>query len=225
MKNSLAAWCCLLVGLSNCSGPHPPSPLTKAHIRETLRSGGQSPLTLPPGTHAGCVTVPGGFMQRALVGFQFTGEKCSFTISAHNHVRVSFLGATPFPVLSTGPSRYPEDVYVAELENNQVLVVRHNTHGSFITVTQTGYDSHNRAVYRALHETVFSPEAPFPLQIKGGGGQEFHQRPAQDLTGPPLRLINWYYVKLRRLWRSSHQPGGVSKYMPSSERCRSSARA
>ena len=79
-------------------------------------------------------------MQRALVGFQFTGEKCSFTISAHNHVTVSFLGDTPFPVLSTGPSRYPEDVYVAELENNQVLVVQHNPDRSFIIVTQTGYD-------------------------------------------------------------------------------------
>ena len=81
-KNSLAALCCLLVGISNCSGPNPPSPLTKAHISETLRHGAQSTLTLPPGTHTGCVTVPGGFIQRALVGFQFTGEECSFTISA-----------------------------------------------------------------------------------------------------------------------------------------------
>ena len=164
-KNSLAAWCCLLVGLSNCSGPHPPSPLTKAHIRETLRRGGPSPLTLPPGTHTGCVTVPGGFMQRALVGFQFTGEACSFTIRAHNHVRVSFLGDTPFPVLSTGPRRYPEDVYVAELANNQVLVVRHNTHGSFITVTQTGYDSTNRAVYDGHYMKRCLPLRP-PLRCK-----------------------------------------------------------
>ena len=147
MKNSLAALCCLIVGISNCSGPNPPSPLTKAHISETLSHGAQSTLTLPTGTHTGCVTVPGGFIQRAMVGFQFTGEKCSFTISANNNVTVSFLGDTPFPVLSTGPSRYPEDVYVAELENKQVLVVQHNTHGSFITVTQTVYDSNNRAVY------------------------------------------------------------------------------
>ena len=164
-KNSLAVLCCLIVGLSNCSGPNPPSPLTKAHIRETLRRGAQSPLTLPPGTHTGCVTVPGGFMQRALVGFQFTGEKCSFTISAHNHVRVSFLGDTPFPVLSTGPSRYPEDVYVAELANNQVLVVRHNTHGSFIIVTQTGYDSNNRAVYDGHYMKRCFPRRP-PLRCK-----------------------------------------------------------
>ena len=166
-KNSLAALCCLLVGLSNCSGPNPPSPLTKAHISETLRRGAQSPLTLPPGTHTGCVTVPGGFMQRALVGFQFTGEKCSFTISAHNHVTVSFLGDTPFPVLSTGPRRYPEDVYVAELANQQLLVVQHNPDRSFIIVTQTGYDSNNRAVYNGHYIKRCFPRRP-PFRCKRG---------------------------------------------------------
>ena len=104
-------------------------------------------------------------MQRALVGFQFTGEKCSFTISAHNHVTVSFLGDTPFPVLSTGPRRYPEDVYVAALANNQVLVVQHNPDRSFIIVTQTGYDRNNRAVYNGHYMKRCFPRRP-PFRCK-----------------------------------------------------------
>ena len=163
MKNILTALCCFIVVTSNCSGKNDPLPLTKEHINETVSQGSKSNLTLPTGTHKGCVTVPGSFIQRTMVGFQFTGEECSFTISANNHVTVSFLGDTAFPVFSTGPRRYPEDVYVAELENNQLLVVQHNTQGSFITVTQTVYDRNNMAVYDQHGEGSYIKKC-FPMR-------------------------------------------------------------
>ena len=81
------------------------------------------------------------------MGFKFTGEACSFSISSSNKVSVSFLGKTDIQVHSTGPARYPEDVYIAELDNNQLLVIQHNTHGSFITATLTAYDKKNNVIY------------------------------------------------------------------------------
>ena len=138
---------CIIVLTNNCSGIKSEPSLTRTDVQRVINHSPQSNPVLPTGTHKGCVTVPGSAIQRAMVGFKFTGEECSFSISSSNKVSVSFLGNTNIQVHSTGPARYPEDVYIAELDNNQLLVIQHNTHGSFITATLTAYDKKNNVIY------------------------------------------------------------------------------
>ncbi len=147
MKNKAIVSFCVVALTSSCSGMGGFPSLTRADVQNAINQSTQSSLVLPMGTHKGCVTVPGGVIQRAMVGFRFTGEPCSFEIGSSNNVSVSFLGNTNIQVFSTGPARYPEDVYVAELENDQLLVMQHNTHGNFVTATLTTYDKNNNAIY------------------------------------------------------------------------------
>ena len=147
MRNKVIVLFCIIALTTSCSGIKGGLPLTKTDVQKAINQSPQSNLILPTGTHKGCVTVPGGAIQRAMVGSKFTGEQCSFKISSSNKVSVSFLDNTNIQVFSTGPARYPEDVYVAELENDQLLVIQHNTHGSFITATLTTYDNNDNAIY------------------------------------------------------------------------------
>ena len=91
----------------------------------------------------GCESIPStNWIQKWLVGFEFTGAPCSVTVSPNNNISVSFIDQPVFvtPVQET-------DTYIGELENNQVLVVQHDSRGTVYSVTHTIYDSNQNLVY------------------------------------------------------------------------------
>ena len=81
-----------------------------------------------------------------MVGFETTGESCSVTVNRDNTVRVSFLGDAVIPVVSTSTERYPTDIFIGELGNDQVLIVQHHR-GDVVGITQTVYDENGDVVY------------------------------------------------------------------------------
>ena len=99
---------CIIVLTNNCSGIKSGPSITRTDVQRVINHSPQSNPVLPTGTHKGCVTVPGSAIQRAMVGFKFTGEECSFSISSSNKVSVSFLGNTNIQVHSTGQRDIPK---------------------------------------------------------------------------------------------------------------------
>ncbi len=96
-------------------------------------------------------------MQRLMVGFEKTGESCSVTVHRDNTVRVSFLGDAVIPVVSTSTERYRTDIFIGELENDQVLIVQHHR-GDAVGITQTVYDENGDVVYGRFGVGVFIRE-------------------------------------------------------------------
>ena len=131
-----------IIGTSNAE-----QPLTRSYLQQLLSNPSQNREKLKAGTYQGCVHIPTtGFMQRRMVGFGRTGEGCSVTVNRNNAVRVSFLGESIIPIVSTGTPRYRTDIFVGELENGQVLIVQHHR-GEVVSVTQTVYDDQGAVVY------------------------------------------------------------------------------
>ena len=122
-------------------------PLTKSYIQQLLSNPSQGQEQLKTGTYHGCVHIPAkGFIQRRMVGFELTGESCSVTVNQNNAVRVSFLGDGAIPVVSTSTERYRTDIFIGELEGDQVLIVQHHR-GKVISISQTVYDEDGDVVY------------------------------------------------------------------------------
>ena len=67
------------------------------------------------------------FVQRLVVGVEKTGESCSVTVNPDNTVEVSFLGDGVIPVVSTSTEGFVTDIFVAELGNDEVLIVQHSS--------------------------------------------------------------------------------------------------
>ena len=122
-------------------------PLTKSYLQQLLSNPSQNREKLNAGTYQGCVHIPAkGFIQRRMVGFEWTGESCSVTVNRNNAVRVSFLGEAIIPIVSSCTPRYRTDIFVGELENGQVLIVQHHR-GEVVSATQTVYDDKGAVVY------------------------------------------------------------------------------
>ena len=126
-----------------------PPHLTKTHVQAFLNPNSSSPQeVLKTETAYGCVTVPAeSTWQNMWVGLKFTGEICVVTVRPNNTVSVSFLGDSVIPVKSTSTQQYKTDLFVGELNNNQVLVVQYLPDGRVISVTQTVYNQNNQVVY------------------------------------------------------------------------------
>ena len=137
--------------------------LTRSTVQQLLSNPSQSREKLKPGTHQGCVHIPAkGFIQRRMVGFEMTGESCSVTVNQNNAVTVSFLGDGVIPVVSTGTERYRTDIFIGELENDQVLIVQHHR-GEVVSVTQTVYDENGDVVYGRSGEGDYIRECSFGM--------------------------------------------------------------
>ena len=122
-------------------------PLTKESIKKLLENPPQNQDKLQEGTFDGCVHVPAkGFVQRIMVGFERTGETCSVTVGENNTVEVSFVEDGAIPVVSTSTDQRRTDIFIGELENNQVIIVQHHQ-GEVVSVTQTIYDKNGDVVY------------------------------------------------------------------------------
>ena len=138
-------------------------PLTKSYLQQLLSNPSQNREQLTAGTYQGCVHIPAtGFMQRRMVGFERTGERCSVTVNRTNAVRVSFLGDAAIPVVSTSTARYRTDSFIGELENGQVLIVQHQR-GDVVSVTQTVYDDKGAVVYGRSGEGDYIRECSFGM--------------------------------------------------------------
>ena len=132
--------------LASCGGS-PPKPLTKENIKQLVGSSPQNSEQLKTETFNGCVHVPAtDFIQKIMVGFKRTGETCVVAVTENNTVKISFFGADAIPVFSTSTAQYNTDIFVGELENNQVLIVQHHQ-GEVVSVTQTVYDKKGHVVY------------------------------------------------------------------------------
>ena len=138
----------ICVSLSNCeSRKNYVAPLTKAAIQQGLANPPQNRETLITGTYAGCVSIPAtGWIQKTMVGSDFTGESCSLTVHPNNVVSLSFLGNKRIPVVSTSTAVILTDIFVGELGESEVLIVQHHK-GEVVSATQTIYDENNNLVY------------------------------------------------------------------------------
>ena len=121
--------------------------LTKNNIKQTISNPAQTQATLTTGTYTGCVSVPAtSWVQRTMVGFEFTGKTCSITVLSNNIVKLSFLGDRQITVTSTSTASVRTDLFVGELESNEVLLVQHHQ-GKVVSVTHTSYDKNNNLIY------------------------------------------------------------------------------
>ena len=138
-------------------------PLTKGYIQQLLSNPSPNQERLKGGTLHGCIHIPAkGFMQRLMVGFEVTGESCSVTVNQNNAVRVSFLGDTFIPVVSTSTDRSLTNILVGELENDQVLIVQHHL-GEVASITQTVYDKNGDVVYGRSGDGDYIRECNFGM--------------------------------------------------------------
>ena len=145
MKCVLRSACLFLVATA-CHGAVV-EPLNKGRVRQLSANPPGSQETLQAGTFHGCVHIPArGFVQRIMVGFERTGERCSVTVHRGNTVQVSFLGDAVIPLVSTSTERSRTDLFVGELEADQVLTVQHHR-GKVVWITQTVYDANGEVVY------------------------------------------------------------------------------
>ena len=137
----------LSTGCSDSSNGMIFSPLTRAKIQDLNDSSGHQ-KKLKEETISGCISVPAtSFFQRIFVGSESTGESCSVTIHPGNKVSVSFLDQKNIQLISTSNPQVITDIFVAELDNGEVLVVQH-VEGRVVSLTQTVYDSQGRVVYQ-----------------------------------------------------------------------------
>ena len=122
-------------------------PLNKDNVRHLSANPPPNQETLQAGTFHGGVHMPArGFIQRLMVGFERTGERCSVTVQRGNTVQVSFLGDAVIPLVSTSRERFRTDLFVGELGAGQVLIVQHRR-GEVVSITQTVYDANGDVVY------------------------------------------------------------------------------
>ena len=161
IKFTLISICCFLFVIS-CHGSAV-QPLTKTYIKNLLQNPPQNQKKLKAETLNGCVHIPAtSFIQRIMVGFEITGESCAITVDQNNTVQVSFLGDPVIPVVSTSTDKYRTDIYVGELENNQILIVQHHQ-GKVVSVTQTIYDENDNVVYGQSGEGEYIKECLFTM--------------------------------------------------------------
>lgn len=122
-------------------------PLTKEGNKKLLQNPHPNQEELKIGIFYGCVHVPAtGVLQKMMVGFERTGESCSVTVGENNAVKVSFLRDVVTSVVNTSTDQYRTDIFIGELENNQVIIVQHHQ-GVVVSVTQTVYDKKGDVVY------------------------------------------------------------------------------
>jgi len=137
--------------ITNCSDSTANS-LTRENTRKLLANPPQNQIRLNIGTFHGCVHIPAKDpIQRAMVGFEKTGESCSVTISQSNNVEVSFIGGAAIHVVSTSANQRSTDTFIGELANDQVLIVQHHQ-GEVVSVTQTIYDQQGHVVHGKSRE-------------------------------------------------------------------------
>ena len=101
-------------------------------------------------------------MQRLMVGFEVTGESCSVTVNEDNTVAVSFLGDASIPLVSTSTENRCTDIFIGELENDQVLIVQHHR-GEVVSLTQTIYDEKGDVVYGRFGNGDYIRECHFGM--------------------------------------------------------------
>ena len=136
----ISVFLCIFPVTESCSTAANRPVLTRESNRALLNNPPQNQETLKTGTFHGCVHIPAtNLIQRAAVGFESTGETCSVTVSANNVIQVSFIGNTTIPVVSTSTAQLPTDLFIGELDNNQVIKVQHHQN-EVVAVTQTTYD-------------------------------------------------------------------------------------
>ena len=90
------------------------------------------------------------------------GESCSVTVGENNTVKVSFLGDVVTSVVSTSTGQHRTDIFIGELENNQVIIVQHHQ-GVVISVTQTVYDQKGNVVYGKSGQGEYIKECHFGM--------------------------------------------------------------
>ena len=145
---SIVSIFCIFVSVSSCeSKKNYGVSLTKDAVKQRLASPPQNREILITGTYPGCVSVPAtDWIQKTMVGFEFTGETCSLTVHPNNIVSLSFLGNKQIPVVSTSTSVIATDIFVGELGDDEALIVQHHQ-GRVVSATQTIYDKNNNLVY------------------------------------------------------------------------------
>ncbi len=127
--------------MSHCSSA---SSLTRRNIQDTISNPSSPGVQLLAQTYEGCESIPAtGFIQRIMVGFEFTGETCSATVHSDQTVSVSFIGRDSYPVYPMGRQ---SDIFIGNLNNNEVLIVQHHN-GRVISITQTRYDNNDNLIY------------------------------------------------------------------------------
>ena len=156
MAKYVSFLCLFLLFYSGCSRPSTqrthttgvPPHFTKSYIQQILNSTSSVQEVLTQEIAYGCVTVPAqGTWSNMWSGLNFTGERCWVKVGPNNTVSVSFLGSHFIPVKSTSTPQYRTDIFVAELANNQVLMVQYLPDGRVISITQTVYNQYNQVVY------------------------------------------------------------------------------
>ncbi|MDE0150998.1 MAG: hypothetical protein OXK80_00675 [Bdellovibrionales bacterium] len=131
--------------ITNCSGSVA-HPLTRESNRELLENPPRNQEQLHTGTYYGCVHIPATeFFQKLMVGFERTGESCEVTVHDNNNVEVSFI-ENPVTVVNTSTDQLQRDIFIGELEYDQVLIVQHHQ-GEVVSITQTIYDENGYVVY------------------------------------------------------------------------------
>ena len=98
------------------------------------------------------------FIQRAMVGFETTGEICSIKVNEDNTIEVSFLEDTAISLVSINIDKI--NAFVGKLKNGQVLVVEHYQ-GEINSVTQTIYDESGNLVYGKSKNSEYIKECGF----------------------------------------------------------------
>ncbi len=137
--------------------------LTKENNRRLFENPPQNQEELKTGIFYGCVNIPAtNWMQKLMVGFEITGEICSVRVSEGNIVKISFLGDVDIPVFSARAGESRTDIFIGELENNQVLIVQHHE-GQVVSVTQTIYDQNGDVVYGKFGQGDYIKECIFGM--------------------------------------------------------------
>ena len=132
----------------SCGGPDAQSlSLTREDIRRLLQNAHLGQEQLKSGTYHGCIHIPAeGFIQSKFVGFKRTGESCSITINENNTINVNFLEEVTVSLASVSIDVHRANIFIGELENNQVLVVQHHQ-GEVVSVTQKMYHRNDVVVF------------------------------------------------------------------------------
>lgn len=144
-KIKLILYVSVFLFITNCSGSVA-HPLTKENNRELLENPPRNQAQLNTRTYHGCVHIPATeFFQKLMVGFEITGEPCSVTVREGNNIEVSFI-RNPVTVASTSTNQLRTDIFIGELERNQVLIVQHHE-GEVVSIIQTIYDENGHVVH------------------------------------------------------------------------------
>ena len=161
MKFVLISTCLFLIAtMGHCAAGER---MNEGYFRRLLSNPPRNQEKLKAETLHGCVYIPAkGFVQRLVVGVEKTGESCSVTVNPDNTVEVSFLGDGVIPVVSTSTEGFVTDIFVAELGNDEVLIVQHHQ-GEVVSITQTIYDENGDVVYGRSGVGEFIRECNFAM--------------------------------------------------------------